>query len=60
MRSPKLIAWTLDRAAAITFEDHYITCNLCAEIVGATDQYVKDMKLTAERLRSARAAGEDA
>jgi hypothetical protein len=47
---------TLDRVAA-RFEDHYITCSTCAEIVEATERYVRAMKVAAQRLRPARAAG---
>jgi hypothetical protein len=45
---------TLDRAAAVAFEDHYVICNRCAEIVEATERYVRAMKAAA-RLRPARA-----
>jgi hypothetical protein len=50
---------TLDRAAAIAFEDHYITCNRCVEIVEATERYVRAMRVTAARLRPAPTAGGD-
>jgi hypothetical protein len=51
---------TLDRATATAFEDHYITCDGCAEIVEATEHYVRAMKVAAQRLRRAHAVGGDA
>jgi hypothetical protein len=45
---------TLDRAAAAMFEDHYVICNRCAEIVEAAERCVRAMKAAA-RLRPARA-----
>jgi hypothetical protein len=47
---------TLDRVAAIAFEDHYIRCHRCAELVEATEKYVRAMQLAASRLRPTRAA----
>jgi hypothetical protein len=47
----------LDRATAAAFEDHYVTCKTCGEIVEATERYVRAMKVAAQRLRPARAAG---
>jgi hypothetical protein len=50
---------TLDRAVTAAFEDHFVTCNRCAEIVEATERYVRAMKVAARRLRPAPAAGGD-
>jgi hypothetical protein len=44
---------SLDRAQAVEFEDHYLTCTRCAAIVENTQHFVKAMKAAAERLRSA-------
>jgi len=50
---------SLNREAAAAFEDHYLRCKTCAEIVEATERYVRAMKVAARRFRPARAAGED-
>ena len=44
----------LNAVAAVSFEDHYIMCERCAEIVEATERYPKAMNMTAPRLRPAR------
>jgi hypothetical protein len=51
---------TLERAAAAAFEDHYIVCRRCAAAVQDEETYVRAMRVAAQTLRPARAAGEDA
>jgi hypothetical protein len=41
----------LSAADATAFEDHYITCSLCAGVVEDTDRYVRTMATAARRLR---------
>jgi anti-sigma factor RsiW len=43
---------TLDPAARLAFEEHYLTCDSCASLVASTDEYIRAMRNALERLRS--------
>jgi hypothetical protein len=42
----------LDRSARLDFENHYLTCDLCAGIVAGTDQYIRAMKMALQTIQS--------
>jgi hypothetical protein len=50
---------TLARADAAVFEEHLLVCSRCRAAVEDAEQYVRSMKIAAQRLRNpkARTAG---
>ena len=43
---------TLDVADAEAFDEHLLVCNECGGIVEATEQYVRAMRVAAERIQA--------
>jgi anti-sigma factor RsiW len=42
---------SLDRQAALAFEEHYLACERCASMVADTEDYIRSMKTALQRLR---------
>ena len=46
---------SLDKAEALAFEEHYLSCARCASIVEDAEHFTRAMKIAAQRLRPAKA-----